>query len=293
MKKYLAFLFVFFGIILSSCTKADYSTIAEELNNEKYNFAKIEYDDESDDILCNYVKTVWDGKTTQFDVHNTVIYYSYVCDIDKDYKITANIPTNKNFKITNVTETYFYNFDYKNEEESKKIDYDLEDGKLSFNVDIKETNNIHIFQYYKINFKVDKTHIGYFYFSVRYGNELQSLKRTVFGLDVLRTSDIEYVNISTSNDPNPTTINSGPIFNEVVPAIESIYLLKLDNIKYIADYELILEIKIRNLESKTIRINNNYICSYDGNYYTFVSTNDLLNSVIKSLIPKEKGLLRN
>ena len=291
MKKYLAILFAFIGIILTSCTKADYYKIADELNNEKYNYVTIEYNDKTDNVLCNYVKTVWDGKINQFDVHNTVLYYSYICDTNENYRITANIPTNKNLKITSVTEYYFHNFNYKNDEESRKIDYDIDDDKLSFDIDLKEINNNHIFQYYKINFKVDKTHYGYFYFSIRYGNELKSFKRTIPSLENIKSGDIDYVQITTNVSEDATTIDSGPLFDEVIPAIENIYLLKLENISYVVTYELVLLIQLKNSESVTIRINGDYICKYGDNYYSFLSTSDLLGSFIKSLVPKEKGNL--
>ena len=134
---------------LSGCTKREYAVIAAELDDEKFNYVEIiDEDNTSNDVICNYVKTVWGGNTDPVDILDSIYKFSYLCDFNKQYKVKINLPTHELIKITGVTEYYFYNFDDKNDNiKSKEIDYDIEDHIMSINVDLKEFNNSHVFHY--------------------------------------------------------------------------------------------------------------------------------------------------
>ena len=273
MKKVILLIFSFFGIILTlaGCTKKEYQIIANELNDEKFNYVDI-YDEnnESKSVICNYVKSVWGGNTDPFDVHDTIFRYSYNCDFNKSYKVKVNLPTNSHVKITGVTKYYFYDFSYEKTEKSKKQEYEIDDYVMTINVDYEEFNNSHVFQYYKINFKVDKTHYGYYYFGVRYGNELKSVKSTFAFLNNVDSAYLEYLKIITQEQT--ITISNLGIQGTLIGFINDLYLVKIDLTDYVIANSVTFEFKIMNDDNLyTIEIDNNFVCQYEGNNYHIIS----------------------
>ena len=283
MKKIFFVLISFFIIILTGCTKKEYSIIAKELDDEKFNYVEI-YDEEneSNSILCNYVKSVWGGNTNPYDVHDTIIRYSYLCDTNKTYKIKVNIPEDNKIKITGVTEYYFNNFDYSDHDLSRDIDYkENDDNTITLDVSYVEYNNTHVYQYYKINFKVDKIHYGYFYFGVSYGNELTKLKKTYDFLTDITESKLEYLLLKIED--REIEVSASSIQDSVVNIINTLYLVKLDFTEYTFSNYVEFEFKLVD-ESSThnIKVDTHLVSYYNGIYYQIISQDNALKSIINN-----------
>ena len=273
MKKIFLLIFSFFTVVLTlaGCTKKEYQIIADELNDEKFNYVDI-YDEnnESKSVICNYVKSVWGGNTDPFDVHDTIFRYSYNCDFNKSYSAKINLPTNDHVRITGVTKYYFYDFSYEKTEKSKEQEYEIEDYVMTINIDYEEFNNSHVFQYYKINFKVDKTHYGYYYFGIRYGNELKSLKSTFTFLNDVDNNSLEYLKIISQD--KIVAISNLEIQGTLISFINDLYLVEIDLSDYSIAISVTFEFKLTNDDTiYSIEIDSNFVCQYEGNYYHIIS----------------------
>ena len=283
MKKIFFVLISFFIIILTGCTKKEYSIIAKELDDEKFNYVEI-YDEEneSNSILCNYVKSVWGGNINPYDVHDTIIRYSYLCDTNKTYKVKINIPEDNKIKITGVTEYYFNNFDYSDHDLSRDIEYkENDDNTITLDVSYVEYNNTHVYQYYKINFKVDKIHYGYFYFGVNYGNELTKLKKTYNFLTDITESKLEYLLLKVED--REIEVSASSIQDSVIDIINTLYLVKLDFTEYTFSNYVEFEFKLVD-ESSThnIKVDTHLVSYYNGIYYQIISQDNALKSIINN-----------
>lgn len=286
MKKLFLLLISLFTIIftLSGCTKKEYSIVLNEINDEKFNYVEIIDDNnESNSVVCNYVKTVWGGNSDTFDVHDTIIRYSFTCDFNKNYQIKINLPTHKLFKITNVSKYYFYDFNYEDDNEVlENIDYEINDYVMTLNVDFEEFNNSHVFQYYKVHFKIDKTHFGYYYFGIRYGNELKSITKTFTFLKDFNSNTLEYLEITLKE--NTYKISNVNVQDTLMDLINALYLIKLDLNDYTFKDSMHFKFKILNEDlTYIIQIDENMICHYEGNYYRLIAKNNILMNYIRTI----------
>lgn len=292
MKKVFLIFIALFTILLTSCRSINYDKLADLIDSDDYNYAYVNSKDGSIDkkIYSNYVKSVWNDITDTSDIHTSVTRLAFSCDENYEFQIKMKVVDDKNFKIDSVTETYFYNFNYK-DEKTRTIDYEIKDGYVYIDVTYNEYDDIHVYQYYKINFIIDKTHFGFFYFSIGYGNPITKFSNVCKFLKGINSDYIDYINIRGYDENNVlkysnNNIDNSTVFNTILNFLDSVYLIKT-NIDINNDKlaKVIIDLKLKNGEKTyNLMINSKLMFSYDDSNYYFETTNEFIKNTIYSFI---------